>query len=164
MKLILIKLMMIMSSSTLFLTNPMSMGLILMTQTIMVIIYMNLIMTSSWFAMATFMMMIGGLLIMFMYMSSIASNEKFKININIVLVMFIMLMIYDEMMIQYQINENQELICSNNMNFSLTKIYNTKSMMITIMLVLYLLLTMISVTKMVKHHKGPLRAISYMYE
>nr|UBT70834.1 NADH dehydrogenase subunit 6 [Eupteryx gracilirama] len=164
MKSIFIKIMVILSSTTLFMTNPMSMGLILMTQTMMVIIYMNLIMTSSWFSMATFMMMIGGLLIMFMYMSSIASNEKFKMNINIIIIILLMMMITDEMMIEQQINENQELNISNNMNLSLTKIYNNKSMMITIMLVLYLLLTMISVTKMVKHHKGPLRAMNYTYE
>nr|WRY72393.1 NADH dehydrogenase subunit 6 [Agnesiella irma] len=160
MKLMLIKLMMIFSSIILIMNNPMSMGLILMTQTITIIIFMNKIMISSWFAMIMFMMMIGGLLIMFMYMSSIASNEKFKTKINIILVFLIMIIISDEMIINNQINENQEMILTNNLNFSMTKIYSEKSMMLTIMLVLYLLLTMISVTKMVKHNKGPLRAMN----
>uniref|UniRef100_UPI0030011DB4 NADH dehydrogenase subunit 6 n=1 Tax=Sannella crucifera TaxID=3019673 RepID=UPI0030011DB4 len=160
MKLMLIKLMMLLSSFILIVNNPMSMGLILMLQTITVIIFMNKIMSSSWFAMIMFMMMIGGLLIMFMYMSSIASNEKFKTKINFFFVMLIIFVSTDEMLMNNQINEIQELMYTNNMNFSMTKIYSKKSMMLTIMMVLYLLLTMISVTKMVKHHKGPLRTMN----
>nr|UFK32236.1 NADH dehydrogenase subunit 6 [Aguriahana digitata] len=160
MKMLMIKIMMIFSSITLIMNNPMSMGLILLMQTITVIMFMNKIMISSWFAMITFMMMVGGLLIMFMYMSSIASNEKFKLKINLMIIMLIMVIIHDEMTLSNQINETQELVMTSNFNLSLTKIYNEKSMMLTTMLVLYLLLTMISVTKMVKHHKGPLRAIN----
>nr|ATF28666.1 NADH dehydrogenase subunit 6 [Typhlocyba sp. EMHAU-15062510] len=160
MKLLTIKMMMIFSSVIMIMNNPMSMGLMLLLQTITVIMFFNKILTSSWFAMITFMMMIGGLLIMFMYMSSIASNEKFKININMIFIMLIMLIISDEMLISSQINEKQEITETSNLNFSLTKIYNEKSMMFTVLLVLYLLLTMISVTKMVKHNKGPLRAIN----
>nr|YP_010582945.1 NADH dehydrogenase subunit 6 [Thampoa tiani]UGN61391.1 NADH dehydrogenase subunit 6 [Thampoa tiani] len=160
MKLMLIKLMILWSSVSLVLKTPMSLGLILMTQTITVIIFMNSVLYSSWFPMITFMMMIGGLLIMFMYMSSIASNEKFKIKINLAIILIIMFMINDEMMIETQINEIQEMETSSNLNFSLTSIFNNKSMLLTIMLVLYLLLTMISITKMVKHHMGPLRKMN----
>nr|UFK32223.1 NADH dehydrogenase subunit 6 [Aguriahana sp. 1 BY-2021a] len=160
MKTLMMKIMMIFSTSVLIMSNPMSMGLILMLQTIFMIMFLNKILNSSWFAMITFMMMIGGLLIMFMYMSSIASNEKFKMKINMMMIIIILIIITDEMMLENQINENMELMKTNNFDLSLTKIYNKKSMMMTIVLVLYLLLTMISVTKMVKHHKGPLRAIN----
>nr|UFK32262.1 NADH dehydrogenase subunit 6 [Eurhadina dongwolensis] len=157
MKFLLIKLTTVISSFILIMNHPMSMGLMLMIQTITIIILMNKILSSSWFAMITFLMMIGGLLIMFMYMSSIASNEKFKLKFNIMFLLIILIMIQDEMMLETQINEMQDMIETKNMNLSLSKIYNEKSMMLTVMLVLYLLLTMISVTKMVKHHKGPLR-------
>nr|WRY72484.1 NADH dehydrogenase subunit 6 [Aguriahana wutyshana] len=160
MKMLMTKAMVAFSSIILIMNNPMSMGLILLVQTTTVILFMNKILISSWFAMITFMMMIGGLLIMFMYMSSIASNEKFKMKINMTMVAIIFIILTDEMLLENQINENQELMKTNNLNFSLTKIYNEKSMLLTIMLVMYLLLTMISVTKMVKHHKGPLRAIN----
>nr|UFK32249.1 NADH dehydrogenase subunit 6 [Eurhadina acapitata] len=160
MKFILIKISMITSSMILIMNHPMSMGLMLMIQTITIIILMNKILTSSWFAMITFMMMIGGLLIMFMYMSSIASNEKFKLKSNLTLIFILLIMIQDEMLLELQIEETQTMLETNLMKFSLTKIYNTKSMMLTTMLVMYLLLTMISVTKMVKHHKGPLRTFN----
>nr|QHB74175.1 NADH dehydrogenase subunit 6 [Bolanusoides shaanxiensis] len=160
MKFLLIKLMTMFSLITLIVKNPMSMGMMLMIQTMMVIMFMNTILPSSWFAMVSFMMMVGGLLIMFMYMSSIASNEKFKMKINLMLMFALFIMIYDEMMFENQIDENQECYKTSNMNLSLTKIYNQKSMMLTMLMVLYLLLTMISVTKFVKHHQGPLREMN----
>nr|QZZ18367.1 NADH dehydrogenase subunit 6 [Yangisunda tiani] len=159
MKLILMKLMMIISTMTLTLNNPMALGFMLMTQTMLMIFIMNKMMSSSWFAMITFMMMIGGLLIMFMYMSSIASNEKFKMKINLMIILMIMIIMTDEMIMENQIYEPMN-IGFMEFNFSLTKFYNKKSMMMTILLVMYLLLTMISVTKLVKHHKGPLRAMN----
>nr|WRY72497.1 NADH dehydrogenase subunit 6 [Yangida basnetti] len=159
MKLTFMKMMIITSSSTLIMNNPMSMGLTLLVQTMMMILLMNKMLSSSWFVMITFMMMIGGLLIMFMYMSSIASNEKFKLNVNWTLMMVIMIIITDEMMLENQINELLD-VSFKEFNLSLTKIYNIKSMTLTILLVMYLLLTMISVTKLVKHHKGPLRVMN----
>nr|YP_010583023.1 NADH dehydrogenase subunit 6 [Zorka agnesae]UGN61469.1 NADH dehydrogenase subunit 6 [Zorka agnesae] len=160
MKFFLSKIMIMLSSMTIFMNNPMSLGLLLLMQTMMVILFMNKVMLSSWFSMVTFMMMIGGLLIMFMYMSGIASNEKFKLNINISMVIIISLIIMEELMFENQINEEQKFINLSTMDLSLTKIYNSKSFLMTIVLVMYLLLTMISVTKMVKHNKGPLRSFN----
>nr|YP_010583114.1 NADH dehydrogenase subunit 6 [Opamata lipcowa]UGN61560.1 NADH dehydrogenase subunit 6 [Opamata lipcowa] len=160
MKFMLIKMMMIFSSIVVTMKNPMSMGVTLMMQTMLVIMMMNKTMSTSWFAMITFMMMIGGLLIMFMYMSSIASNEKFKLKMNLTVILILTMIIHEEMLWKNQIDENQGMLNSAAWDLSLMKIYNKKSMSITIMLVLYLLLTMISVTKMVTHHKGPLRAFN----
>nr|QUI77281.1 NADH dehydrogenase subunit 6 [Mitjaevia dworakowskae] len=158
MKILIMKVMMIFGSIIPFLKNPMSMGFLLMIQTMLIIILMNKMLSSSWFMMVTFLMMIGGLLIIFSYMSSIASNEKFKLKFNLIFMMIIMLIITDEMMLENQINENQNILFSTSVDLSLIKIYNSKSMLMTIMLVLYLLITMISVSKMVKHHEGPLRS------
>nr|YP_010809161.1 NADH dehydrogenase subunit 6 [Anaka burmensis]UNZ99520.1 NADH dehydrogenase subunit 6 [Anaka burmensis] len=161
MKFFLLKILMIVYSMVFLFNTPMSLGLILLFQTMIVIIYMNKIMYTSWFTMITFLMMIGGLLILFSYMSSIASNEMFKIKINLLL-LFIFMMIYiDEMFINNQINENQNLIFININDLSMTKIYNLKSMMLSMFLVLYLLLTMISVSMIVKHYAGPLRNYNY---
>nr|YP_010952928.1 NADH dehydrogenase subunit 6 [Empoascanara plamka]WMQ52371.1 NADH dehydrogenase subunit 6 [Empoascanara plamka] len=158
MKFILLKLMMMLSSLMSFLKNPMSMGFLLMTQTMMMIMLMNMILTTSWFSMITFLMVIGGLLIIFMYMSSIASNEKFKMKINLSLVIIILVVITDELLMENQSEENMMILLPKDMNLSLTKIYNLKSMMMTIMMVMYLLITMICVSNIVKHHEGPLRS------
>nr|QZZ18251.1 NADH dehydrogenase subunit 6 [Dikraneura zlata] len=158
MKIFLIKIMMMISSVIFLLKSPMSMGILLLMQTMIMILLINKIMHTSWFTMITFLMMIGGLLILFTYMSSIASNEKFKLKLNLTLILLIMFIMLDEMIPENQINENQNIMFINNMDLSMVKIYNSKSMLITILLVVYLLLTMISVSKIVKHHEGPLRA------
>lgn len=154
---------MIFSSISLFLRNPISIGIILILQTITIIIFIRTIIESSWFAISTFIIIIGGLLIMFIYIRRIASNEKFKVKINLTIILIYIIIFYDQIIIEYQINETQNILLTNSFNFSLTKIYNKKSIFLTILLVLYLLLTIIAVTKIVKHHKGPLRAIN-IYE
>nr|WLW10972.1 NADH dehydrogenase subunit 6 [Arboridia sp. 1 NZ-2023a] len=158
MKILFMKFMVMISSMLPFMKNPMSMGLLLMLQTMIMIMFMNKIMYTSWFAMITFLMMIGGLLIIFSYMSSIASNEKFKVKFNLMLIILIMMIIIDELILDYQINEKQQINLTTSSDLSLIKIYNYKSMYMTIMLVLYLLITMISISKIVKHHEGPLRS------
>nr|YP_010362173.1 NADH dehydrogenase subunit 6 [Trifida elongata]UNS15671.1 NADH dehydrogenase subunit 6 [Trifida elongata] len=163
MKMMLMKIMMINSSMTFLFMNPMSMGILLLIQTMLMILMINQMSYTSWFMMITFLMMISGLLILFTYMSSIASNEKFKLKINLTLALIIMLIMIDEMMIENQVHEKLQINHQKMIDLSLIKIYNKKSMMLTMMLVIYLLLTMISVSKIVKHHEGPLRA-SKIYE
>nr|YP_010363561.1 NADH dehydrogenase subunit 6 [Atkinsoniella wui]UNZ12662.1 NADH dehydrogenase subunit 6 [Atkinsoniella wui] len=158
MKMMFMKMMMLMVTMIPFLMNPLSMGLILLTQTLLMTMMMNKMMFSSWFPMITFLMMVGGLLILFTYMSSIASNEKFKLKLNLSIVLMIVILITEEMMNENQINELQNLTNLTQEYFSMIKLYNKKSMILTIILVLYLLLTMIVVTKIVKHHEGPLRS------
>nr|QUO99358.1 NADH dehydrogenase subunit 6 [Atkinsoniella grahami] len=161
MKMLMLKMMILLSTLIPFLFNPMSMGIILLLQTTLMTMIMNKMMFSSWFSMITFLMVVGGLLILFMYMSSIASNEKFKMKMNLTFMIFILILISEEMMNENQVNEEQNMILSTLTYSSMTKLYNKKSMLITMALVLYLLLTMIVVTKIVKHHEGPLRSKSY---
>nr|YP_010415480.1 NADH dehydrogenase subunit 6 [Atkinsoniella nigrita]USC52171.1 NADH dehydrogenase subunit 6 [Atkinsoniella nigrita] len=161
MKMMMMKIMILLSTMIPFMINPMSMGVILLLQTTLMTMIMNKMMFSSWFSMITFLMMVGGLLILFTYMSSIASNEKFKFKVNLTMFLFFIIMISEEMMNENQVNETQEMTKLILDMTSMMKLYNKKSMLITIILVLYLLLTMIVVTKIVKHHKGPLRSKNY---
>nr|YP_010610873.1 NADH dehydrogenase subunit 6 [Idiocerus consimilis]WAP91694.1 NADH dehydrogenase subunit 6 [Idiocerus consimilis] len=159
MKVNIMKLMIMMISMLPIMKTPMSMGMILMLQTIMMTLLMNKMMVTSWLTMITFLMMIGGLLILFIYMSSLASNEKFKINMKVLIIMMLMMITSEELMQDMQINETQDIMNTMTIEqLSLNKLYNKKSLMITLIMVLYLLLTMIAVTKLVKHYEGPLRS------
>nr|YP_011017966.1 NADH dehydrogenase subunit 6 [Amritodus flavoscutatus]WQF70197.1 NADH dehydrogenase subunit 6 [Amritodus flavoscutatus] len=158
MKMNLMKFMVFIISLAPLMNTPMSLGILLMIQTFMMITLINKMMVNSWICMITFLMMIGGLLIIFIYMSSLASNEKFKINLKLMFLLILMMMLIDEMLNDLQIMESQLLLNMSMEQLSLSKIYNKKSMVITIMMVIYLLLTMIVVTKMVKHYEGPLRS------
>nr|UGK73266.1 NADH dehydrogenase subunit 6 [Roxasellana stellata] len=157
MKMYMMKLMVIFASSIFMLSTPMSMGILLMLQTFLSTIMFSKMLNSSWITMIMFMMLIGGLLILFMYMSSIASNEKFKPNIKMLMMMLIIIYPLEELMFDIQLNDNQNNNLINEM-LSLSKIYNKKTWVITMMMFYYLLLTMIAVTKIIKIYKGPLRS------
>nr|QSJ61353.1 NADH dehydrogenase subunit 6 [Olidiana ritcheriina] len=156
MKKYIIKLMIILSSMTSLVLNPMQMGMMLLMQTMLTTMMINKIMASSWFSLITFIMMIGGLLILFIYMSSIASNEKIMMKFNLTLITIITLMPLDEMLTS-QMNYTEKLISSTE-NMALSKMYNQKTLYMSMFMIMYLLLAMIMVSKMIKIYKGPLRS------
>nr|YP_010272352.1 NADH dehydrogenase subunit 6 [Parascaphoidella transversa]UKE80336.1 NADH dehydrogenase subunit 6 [Parascaphoidella transversa] len=157
MKMIMLKFMLMISSVIPILSTPMSMGIFLLIQTSISTMLMAKLMVSSWMPMIMFLMLIGGLLILFMYMSSIASNEKFKPTLMFFLFFTLMLIPFEEMMSENQMNDIQQWNFPIE-SITLLKIYNKKTMAITIMVFLYLLLAMISVTKIIKIYSGPLRS------
>nr|YP_010432000.1 NADH dehydrogenase subunit 6 [Abrus yunshanensis]USS62535.1 NADH dehydrogenase subunit 6 [Abrus yunshanensis] len=160
MKMIIVKIMMMISSSIFLIKTPMSLGILLLIQTSVSTILMAKIMESSWLAMIIFLMLIGGLMILFMYMSSISSNEKFSPKIMMIMLTFTIMLPMEELFSESQINDTMKSNMCMDM-ISLTKIYNKKTMMITVMMFLYMFLAMIVVTKIIKIYKGPLRSRNF---
>nr|YP_010757462.1 NADH dehydrogenase subunit 6 [Zahniserius cylindricus]WEU77805.1 NADH dehydrogenase subunit 6 [Zahniserius cylindricus] len=161
MKFITLKLLMMFSTTILFLKTPMSMGVFLLAQTMVSSILITKMLTTSWISMIFFLMFIGGLMILFMYMSSIASNEKFKTSYKIIILMMILIMMpTEELLSEIQMNEFL-LMFMKSETMSINKIYNKKTFSITLFMFMYMLLTMISITSIIKVFKGPLRAKKY---
>nr|ASN65960.1 NADH dehydrogenase subunit 6 [Odontocheila batesii] len=163
---------MIITSIFMSMNHPMSMGLILLIQTILISIMSGLMSYTFWFSYILFLVMLGGMLVLFIYMTSLASNEMFqfssKIMLYIIMMMTIFLMIMlvmpDKQMLMLLIkNSNSpELIyhmsVMNNDNLiTLNKIYNYPNNTITILLINYLLITLIVVVKITSINTGPLR-------
>nr|QDI93372.1 NADH dehydrogenase subunit 6 [Rubeospineus bicorniger] len=147
-----------------FMNHPMSMGLILIIQTVILGIISGMMMKTFWISYILVITMLSGMLVLFIYMSSVASNEKFK-NSSKLSMMFIIMMISSMMFLFL----NNKMIIKNNYlgmemmmikNLELTqlnKMFNSKNLMITIMLVLYLFMTMIVSTHLVNISEGPMR-------
>nr|YP_010352242.1 NADH dehydrogenase subunit 6 [Reticulitermes dabieshanensis]UOL50336.1 NADH dehydrogenase subunit 6 [Reticulitermes dabieshanensis] len=57
--------------------HPLAMGMMLLLQTMMTCMISGTMYKSFWFSYILFMIMIGGMLVLFMYMTSLASNEMF---------------------------------------------------------------------------------------
>nr|YP_002640533.2 NADH dehydrogenase subunit 6 [Aspidytes niobe] len=160
-----------MSIIFMFLNHPISMGLILLIQTILICLITGMFSYSYWFSYILFLIMLGGMLVLFLYMTSLASNEMFNFskNIMIMLMMMIMMMIFMKLILDYSmINtlfKNSSMIeMFNNLKFyknenmnSLNKIYNYPNYLITIMIINYLFLTLIAVVKITNINYGPLR-------
>nr|AVJ52573.1 NADH dehydrogenase subunit 6 [Eucorysses grandis] len=153
-------LMITLSMMFMWLKHPMSMGFILIMQTAIISIISGMMLSNFFFSYIIMIIMLSGALVLFIYMASIASNEKFKTSINII-IMFIVLMV-TTMMITKNINMI-EFPQINNYTpiLSLIKLFNTMSMSITIMMIMYLLITMIIVSFIANTQEGPLRMKTY---
>nr|AVN68362.1 NADH dehydrogenase subunit 6 [Opisthoplatia orientalis]QKK69187.1 NADH dehydrogenase subunit 6 [Opisthoplatia orientalis] len=159
--------MLMMMSSTLAMiftqmNHPLAMGLILLLQTVMIVIITGLLTQSFWFSYILFLIFLGGMLVLFIYVTSLASNEMFSLSNKLLLFMMCMLPIMFYLFYSMSMNlMNQEVMqfmFYNNMtNLPLIKLYNFPTSIITIMLASYLFLTLIAVVSITNIFKGPLR-------
>nr|APX40132.1 NADH dehydrogenase subunit 6 [Chaetocnema arida] len=142
-----------------FMKHPMSYGLTLLIQTIEISMITGMLNYNFWYSYILFLIMIGGLLILFIYMTSIASNEKFKFNLNMIIMMILMLIFtlymnnYYQMMMEYPNMFNEYM----NMFNSFNKYMNFPNFMLTMIMMIYLFITLILVVKITKSKYGPLR-------
>lgn len=137
----------------------MSIGVLILIQTILVCLTLGSLYKNFWFSYILILIIIGGLLILFIYITRIASNEKFKFNIKIILILTLLIIL--TLIINNYSFEINELTYINNLNIwnSIRKYYNFPNYKITIFIIIYLLITLIVVVKISKTNKGPLRQI-----
>nr|YP_009349880.1 NADH dehydrogenase subunit 6 [Pseudorhynchus crassiceps]AQM40028.1 NADH dehydrogenase subunit 6 [Pseudorhynchus crassiceps] len=150
--------------------HPLAITLTIIIQTLLVAIITGLSTSSFWFSYILFLVFLGGMLVLFIYISSLASNELFSISVKylsitlmLITLLFILSLSIDYM---YQLNINSDMITlnnslissiPNNSNLNLMKLYNNPTNYITLMLVSYLLLTLIVIVKITNIFYGPLR-------
>nr|AYW52295.1 NADH dehydrogenase subunit 6 [Lebiini sp. 2 ACP-2013] len=159
-----------MTITFLFMKHPLSMGLILMIQTIIISMLSSMFSYSYWFSYILFLVMIGGMLILFIYMTSLASNEMMNFSMKILFMLLILMMLsimyynFIDYMMFNSLFKNSNMIEMlknwNNKNenlISLNMIYNYPNSIITLMMVNYLFLTLIAVVKITDMNYGPLR-------
>nr|ARH54348.1 NADH dehydrogenase subunit 6 [Cyrtanaspis phalerata] len=146
-----------------FLTHPLSMGLILFIQTLFISLITGNFNFNYWFSYIIFLILIGGMLILFIYMTSIASNEKFKLNFKLLITINTIIIILLFYTYFYPSNKlNYEMIMfnnTNNLSMSMIKFLNFPYYLILTFLIMYLLFTLIAVVKITNLKKGPLRQL-----
>nr|QXU57633.1 NADH dehydrogenase subunit 6 [Cherax cartalacoolah] len=159
----------IISMSILFatLSHPLSMGLTLLIQTVLICIMSGLFNSSFWFSYILFLIFLGGMLILFIYVSSLASNEPFKMPISSTLMMIFSLSLtlplafLDPMLYPSKFyNSSVFSTLSNKMDpifISTSTIYSPSSTLLTIFMISYLLLTLVVVVKIITVSSSPLR-------
>nr|AQP26522.1 NADH dehydrogenase subunit 6 [Nasutitermes triodiae] len=143
--------------------HPMAMGLMLLMQTIMICLISGTMYSSFWFSYILFMIMIGGMLVLFMYMTSLASNEMFAPSNKMLTVSSVTLPIL--MYLMPTVTNNKEMnmhntMMENEITTTTTVMYNQMMGTMTTMLVIYMLLTLIVVVNIINVSKGPLRHTS----
>nr|UAM91018.1 NADH dehydrogenase subunit 6 [Hymenopus coronatus] len=163
----LLSIMLTLSIMFLFLNHPLSMGLILFLQTICMCLISGYMSLSFWFSYILLLIYLGGMLVLFMYVTSLASNEMFFYSNKILLTMISLPIIFTSI---YYINMNYSMNLYENLENSLMlnllpnnfllKMYNQPINMIMILIASYLFLTLIAVVKIINIYKGPLRQMN----
>nr|UEC45806.1 NADH dehydrogenase subunit 6 [Sinopodisma hengshanica] len=154
------------------LNHPMSMMLFIILQTFLIGLMSGTMMESFWLSYILFLTFLGGMLVLFIYITSIASNEMFQPKLIIMIfsvilwiIIMIILIISDKMMFM-DFFMNTETMNINNlinyqeMTFSLEKLYNNPTFIITMMMMIYLFLALLAVVKITNINQGPIRKMS----
>nr|AQP29094.1 NADH dehydrogenase subunit 6 [Odontotermes sp. 7 TB-2017] len=140
--------------------HPLAMGMMLLAQTMLVCLMSGMMYKSFWFSYILFMIMVGGMLVLFMYMTSLASNEMFSPSNKVIAAMAMMtpiLMYTMPSTINNKEMSEHETMMESEITTTTTIMYNQTMGTMTILLVMYMLLTLIVVVNIINAHKGPLR-------
>jgi len=141
-------------------SHPIILITLILIQTINLCLIAWILLKSSWFSYILFIIFLGGLMVLFIYITSLASNEKFFFRANPILLLYIISII----IIILLINKNEEAQIFNqlnNINKIFNSIYSLNVITLTITTIIYLLLTLIVVVKVASKYEGPLRNIVY---
>nr|YP_010327113.1 NADH dehydrogenase subunit 6 [Abrostola triplasia]UNP54375.1 NADH dehydrogenase subunit 6 [Abrostola triplasia] len=175
MKMIFSMLMIIFSIIMISMNNPLSMGLMILIQTLLTCLLSGMMIKTYWFSYILFLTFLGGLLVLFIYVSSIASNEMFNFSFNLKYTFFILFssiwmikFMYMNNMTWMNLSMNSEmdnflnlsLFINNENKINLSKLYNNQTFMLMMMLIIYLFITLIAVVSITNIFYGPLRSSS----
>nr|YP_009142399.1 NADH dehydrogenase subunit 6 [Squilloides leptosquilla]AKH03062.1 NADH dehydrogenase subunit 6 [Squilloides leptosquilla] len=152
------------------LSHPLAMGMMLLLQTLVICAITALMNFYVWFSYILFLIFLGGMLVLFIYITSLASNEMFQFSTKMIflfmttMTLAILLLILDPLLMDFKMAaadlsplmgdmyKTQAVLISN--------IYSTNTMMTTLFMILYLLLTLIVVVKITYTFLGPLRLLT----
>nr|YP_009938273.1 NADH dehydrogenase subunit 6 [Lethe baileyi]QNU07692.1 NADH dehydrogenase subunit 6 [Lethe baileyi] len=157
-----------------FINHPISMGLLILLQTLLLCLLLGMLINSYWFSYILFLVFLGGLLVLFIYISSIASNEFLNISIINKFIIFIPLLILIMTIfmknnlnwLNFSFNEDMNnffnlfLFSDKENNTNLFKLYNEQTYLLMIMMIIYLFITLIAVVKITNIFFGPLRSFN----
>nr|WIW75269.1 NADH dehydrogenase subunit 6 [Xenocatantops humilis] len=154
------------------LSHPMSMMLFIILQTFLIGLMTGTMMESFWLSYILFLTFLGGMLVLFIYITSIASNEMFQPKSTTMIftlmswfIIMVTLIILDKMMFM-DFFKNTETMNINNlisfqeMTLSLMKLYNNPTFIITMMMMIYLFLALLAVVKITNINQGHIRKMS----
>nr|YP_010429019.1 NADH dehydrogenase subunit 6 [Curetis acuta]USO21415.1 NADH dehydrogenase subunit 6 [Curetis acuta] len=172
-KMLLSLLMIFISIIMFFLNHPLSMGMLILFQTLLLCLISGMLINTYWFSYILFLTFSGGLLVLFIYVSGIAANEFFLSTLKKKIMLFF-LSIFVFIMSTYLMNNmywlnilfndemlnffNEYLFNNYENNINLSKLYNNQTYLIMMMMIIYLFITLIAIVKITNIFFGPLRS------
>ena len=147
------------------LSHPLSLGVTLLLQTIFIALTVGTSTYSFWFSYILFIIFLGGILVLFIYVASLASNEAFSFSLmtflfytSVIFVSSFIFLFIDPLRVFNLSSLPSSSICDSiNTPYIVRWIYNSPSIILTLFIIIYLLITLVVVVKIVNLFKGPLR-------
>nr|UGW52254.1 NADH dehydrogenase subunit 6 [Gonodactylellus sp. SIO BIC C12514] len=152
-------------------THPLAMGMMLLLQTLAICAITALMNFHVWFSYILFLIFLGGMLVLFIYVTSLASNEMFQFSFKMTAFFLIMMslgmmltMIMDPLLLDFKMaSSDMNAYTGTTFNSQMVligNIYSSNTMNTTLFMILYLLLTLIVVVKITYTFLGPLRMLT----
>nr|YP_009045949.1 NADH dehydrogenase subunit 6 [Triops australiensis]CDR98445.1 NADH dehydrogenase subunit 6 [Triops australiensis] len=147
-----------------FMNHPMSMGLSLMVQSLLICLLSGSLFLNYWFSYTLFLIFLGGLLVLFIYISSLASNEMFQSSTKLILflsLMFLMIFIMSNLLNEETWMNLDSFNWASNMSYKnfFINIYSDTNFQLVLFMMIYLLLCLLVVVNITKFDKSPLRLL-----
>nr|QQO80810.1 NADH dehydrogenase subunit 6 [Cryptophyllium westwoodii] len=148
---------MMMNMMFLLMKHPMSMGLTIILQTMIVSMTTGMMFKSFWFSYILFLMYIGGMMIMFIYMTSLMPNMMFHMKNKMIIMALLLLMMTYYTMNKYQKMSNLDMKQMNEQTIMLMKMHMKSTNHNTILMAMYLMYTMITVYNMTESNTSAMK-------
>jgi NADH-ubiquinone oxidoreductase chain 6 len=139
--------------------HPLMIGLILLAQTISISLFSGLTLSSFWFSYILILVFLGGILILFIYVASIASNEKFSKYTFFPSLLFSLLFtliirkLFFPSILRIKMSENER-------NPSYIWLYSWPLIILLRFLIIYLFIVLVAIVKITKWWGGSIRPLS----
>nr|WGL40380.1 NADH dehydrogenase subunit 6 [Kingdonella sp.] len=171
-KMMIMALLNVMNINLIKLNHRMSMMSFIILQTFHSSLLSETTMESFWLSYILFLTFLGGMLVLFIYITSIASNEMFMPKSIILMFSIILwtirmniLIILEKTLFMDFFKNTETMIINNSINyqemtFSLEKLYNNSTFINTMMMMIYLFLALLAVVKITNINQGPIRKMS----
>nr|YP_009919088.1 NADH dehydrogenase subunit 6 [Phryganea bipunctata]QMP96681.1 NADH dehydrogenase subunit 6 [Phryganea bipunctata] len=161
----LLSLFLFMSLLLLNLHHPLLITITMIIQTTILSLIMGSMSMSFWMSYMMFLTFIGGMLVLFIYVASLTSNKlnfltwnKIILLLSLIVTFFILIKIFF-FYTNLEMNNllNLTLFTNTENSLFLSNFYNKNEMYLTILLMNYLMLTLVIVTKISNLSYGPMR-------
>lgn len=141
-----------------FSNHPIAIVVIIIIQSLVICSSIFILSHYRWFSLIIFLIFIGGLIVLFIYIARLASNEIFSINLKFILsISLISLIIL--VLLKIILPSSSFYHSSLAFKLSIFPIYSESFYSPTLIIMIYLLLTLIITVNIIKLYEAPIRSI-----
>nr|UYL27246.1 NADH dehydrogenase subunit 6 [Alectorobius spheniscus] len=127
-----------------FSSHPAMMILLMILITLTLNMYMYMYMKYTWLMFMITLLILGGLLVIFLYITSLTPNKKFSLN----------KIFYYFIPLTLLVNFNPMMYPNN---YTMSSLFMPMSALMLIFMLIYLMLTLVSIMNMIKSSMAPLK-------